>query len=145
MGDPEQYQQLVDLVRQDRHFVYGYEEVLILFRPNNIRAEGGREYSPTCSVSLNTYNLHPRMGFLASGGSLYLRTVLVPSTALTVLVSAAKRPDGAKLGFDLSATGSIEPERERVSWGFEERERGEAERRCPRDDACSLSFALLLS
>ena len=42
MGDPEQYQQPVDLVRQDMHFVYGYEEVLILFfRPDNICAEGG--------------------------------------------------------------------------------------------------------
>jgi len=42
MGDPEQYQQRVDLGRQDMRFVYGYEEVLILFRSGiYVREEGG--------------------------------------------------------------------------------------------------------
>lgn len=67
--------------------------------------------SPTCSLPLKTYNLHPSIGFLASGGSLYLSIVLVPSAAFTVLVAAARSPEGAKFGFDLStAGGDLEPE-----------------------------------
>lgn len=60
--------------------------------------------SPTCSLPLKTYNLHPSTGFRASGGSLYFKTVLFfPSTLCTVFVSAASNPDGAKLGLALSS------------------------------------------
>ena len=82
----------------------------------------GDPKSPICSLPLKTYNLHPNVGFLASGGSLYFRTVLVPSAALTVLVAAASNPDGLKFGLALS-TGLLE----RV--GERERRLGEAERR----------------
>lgn len=51
----------------------------------------------TCSFPLKTYNLQPLFGFLASGGSLYFNT-----TPLKVLVSAARAPEFAKLGFDAS-------------------------------------------
>src|ERR1700733_6063795 len=92
------------------------EYAIILVQIHQINKIGVRERknSPTCSLPLNTYNLQPKNGFLASGGSLYLRTVLVPSTAFTVLVAAARRPEGAKFGFDLStAEADLEPERDR--------------------------------
>ena len=60
---------------------------------------------PVCSCPLNTYSLHPKLGRLASGGSLYLRTVEVPSDRLTAFVSAARRPEGLKFGLDLSSVG----------------------------------------
>lgn len=101
--------------------------------------------SPTCSLSLKTYSLQPKTGFLASGGSLYLSTVFVPSAALTVFVAAAKSPEGAKLGLALSmAEGDLEPECDRegglVEWGRERRE-GDAERR----DGPVRSLSLALS
>ena len=43
-------------------------------------------------------------GFRDSGGSLYLRMIEVPAT---VLVSAARRPEGAKFGFCFSAVGPV--------------------------------------
>lgn len=99
---------------------------------------------PSRSFPLNTYNLHPSVGFLASGGSLYLSTVLVPSDTLTVLVAAASRPEGLKLGLALFS-GGAEPEFEGERWaGDRDRERGrdagDAERRrVPREDGLSLS------
>lgn len=83
------------------------------------------------SFPLNTYSLHPSVGFLASGGSLYLSTVLVPSDSLTVLVAAASRPEGLKLGLAIFS-GGAEPdfERERAGGGGERgRGAGDAERR----------------
>lgn len=78
--------------------------------------------SPVCSLPLKTYSLQPNVGFRASGGSLYFRTVPVPSAAFTVFVAAASNPDGLKFGLALS-TGLLE----RV--GERERRLGEAERR----------------
>jgi hypothetical protein len=73
---------------------------------------------PTCSFPLNTYNLKFWVGFLASGGSLYFSNTPVTSafpaaaalagSTLTVLVSAAKRPEGAKLGLGGSRFGGGE-------------------------------------
>lgn len=64
--------------------------------------------SPTCSFPLKTYNRQLFVGFLASGGSWYLRTTPVTSgvpafaalseDTLTVLLSAARRPEFLKLG-----------------------------------------------
>lgn len=82
-----------------------------------------RVYAPVCSVPLNTYNLQPSIGFLASGGSLYLRTVLFfPSTLFTVFVSAANNPEGLKLGLPLaSSTGDLDLDLDRLE------ERGDAD------------------
>jgi hypothetical protein len=60
-----------------------------------------RQRSPTCSVPLKTYSRQPNTGLRASGGSLYFNTVLSPLACFTVLVSAARRPDGPKFGFAL--------------------------------------------
>jgi len=70
--------------------------------------EGACTYSPIWFSPLNTYNLHPSVGLRASGGSLYLSSVLVPSESLTVLVAAARRPERLKLGLALSSTGGAE-------------------------------------
>lgn len=64
---------------------------------------------PTCSFPLNTYNLHPSNGFLASGGSWYFSTTSLPSPVLTVLVAAANNPELPKLGFALSSSLSLSP------------------------------------
>ena len=75
---------------------------------------------PTCSLPLNTYNLQPNISFLASGGPLYLRTVLVPLMAFTVFVAAARRPEGMKFGFDLStAEADLDPEQDLADQGQE--------------------------
>ena len=95
-----------------------------------------KRFVPTCSLPLNTYNLHPRVGFLASGGSLYFNSTLVPFEVSTVLVAAAKRPEGVKLGLSL-----FTEDRDR-GW---ERDGGEAERRDGRADPLSLSLSLDLS
>ena len=73
---------------------------------------------PTCSLPLKTYNLKFWVGFLASGGSLYFSntplTSAFPAAAalagstLTVLVSAARRPEGAKFGLGGSFLGGGE-------------------------------------
>lgn len=59
--------------------------------------------SPTWSLPLKTYMRQLLTGFLASGGSLYLRT-----TPWKVLVSAASAPEGAKLG-SIVLTGTTAP------------------------------------
>lgn len=96
-------------------------------------SESGRErerrHAPTCSPPLKTYNLHPIRGLRASGGSLYLSRVLVPSAFLTVFVAAASKPDGAKLGLALSSGAAVaDTERDRERDCGRER-RGDAERR----------------
>lgn len=53
---------------------------------------------PTCSLPLNTYNLQLSVGFRASGGSLYFRTVDVPSACFTIFVAAARRPNEVDRG-----------------------------------------------
>ena len=63
--------------------------------------------APTCSFPLNTYNLHPSSGFLASGGSWYFNTTSFPSPVLTVLVAAANNPELPKFGFPLSLSSSL--------------------------------------
>lgn len=65
--------------------------------------------APTCSFPLNTYNLHPSNGFLASGGSWYFNTTSLPSPVLTVLVAAANNPELPKFGFPLSSSLSLSP------------------------------------
>lgn len=76
-------------------------------------------YSPTCSFPLKTYNLQFFVGFLASGGSWYLSTTPVTSgvpaldacseVTRTVLLSAARSPEFAKLGFggDFARSGGF--------------------------------------
>jgi hypothetical protein len=107
------------------------------------KRQGGRRGrdAPTCSSPLKTYSLHPTRGLRASGGSLYLSNVLVPSEFLTVFVAAASKPDGAKLGFTLSSgagVGAGDSERDwsgprSREWGRERESgrecRGDAERR----------------
>src|SRR5262245_20043124 len=107
------------------------------------------DVSPTCSLPLKTYSLQPSNGFLASGGSLYFKTVVVPSEAFTVLVAAASRPDAAKLGFPLS-TGEVgrdpDTERDRLRGrperGYEFLEGGEADRRLASMRSLRLSASL---
>lgn len=75
------------------------------------------------------------VGFRASGGSLYFNTVLDPSTAFTVFVSAARRPEGLKSGFDFSAISSASREadcdRDLSLLGLPDpAARGDAERLC---------------
>lgn len=93
MDDREQRLQRDGLFQIGMRSADGCEEVLL--RMSHFL--GGSKIatiSPTCSLPLKTYSLHPIIGFRASGGSLYFRTVLSPLTALTVFVSAARSPDG---------------------------------------------------
>jgi len=69
----------------------------------------GPGYAPICSFPLNTYNLHPSNGFLASGGSWYFNTTFLPSPVFTVLVAAANNPELPKFGFPLSSSLSLSP------------------------------------
>src|SRR6266404_1192835 len=87
----------------------------ICARQRRVRSYRTRCDAPTCSSPLNTYSRHPTRGLRASGGSLYLSSVLVPSAFFTVFVAAASKPDAAKFGFVLSSGGgpAAEPERER--------------------------------
>lgn len=83
--------------------------------------------SPTCSFPLKTYNLQFFVGFLASGGSWYLSTTPVTSgvpaldacsaVTLTVLLSAARRPEFAKLGLggDFARSGGCWCARKKAS------------------------------
>jgi len=67
---------------------------------------------------LKAYNLKFWVGFLASGGSLYFNKTPVTSafpaaaalagSTLTVFVSAASKPEGAKFGFGGSFLGGGE-------------------------------------
>lgn len=66
-----------------------------------------QRHLPTCSFPLNTYNLHPSNGFLASGGSWYFKTTFLPSPVLTVLVAAANSPEFPKFGLPLSSSLSL--------------------------------------
>jgi hypothetical protein len=102
-------------------------------------------HRPTCSLPLNTYNLQPRVGFLASGGSLYFRIVLVPSVNLTAFVSAANNPELAKFGLALSIGGGDldrELERGRAEGWMEDGRFGDEERR--EETASSLLRRLLV-
>lgn len=62
----------------------------------------------TISWSLNTNSFHASRagGFLASGGSWYLRVMVVPSACVTELEAAASSPEFPKLGFSTGFSGS---------------------------------------
>ena len=56
------------------------------------------------SFPLKTYSLHLVLGFLASGGSLYLTT-----TPFTMLVSSINRPETCMLTLSLPAVAAAVP------------------------------------
>ena len=103
MGGPGVYQQRLCLVRRDMRSACEY--AIDLSWMSIIEATWMKQrYRPTCSFPLNTYNLHPSNGFLASGGSWYFKTTFLPSSVLTVFVAAANSPELPKFGFPLSSS-----------------------------------------
>jgi len=111
------------------HFGDGYGADLRDHNVSDARVEKERRHALTCSSPLKTYSLHPTRGLRASGGSLYLSKVLVPSAFLTVFVAAASNPDAAKLGLALSSgAAAADAKRDREEECGRER-RGDTERR----------------
>ena len=107
------------------HFGDGYGADLRDHNVRDARVEKERRHASTCS----SHSLQPTRGLRASGGSLYLSKVLVPSAFLTVFVAAASNPDAAKLGLALSSgAAAADAKRDREGeCGWERR--GDAERR----------------
>lgn len=107
MGGPWVYRQRLCPVRLDTRSVCECAIDLVIRGQVQKNGKPDANRSPTCSFPLNTYNLHPSKGFLASGGSWYFNTTFLPSPVFTVLVAAASNPELPKFGFPFSSSLSL--------------------------------------